>query len=462
MDERQQRRKGLIENLNQIPGGLQNARLGLSAGRFLVSQGARAAGAAITSQTLLPIIIAVVLIILFTFLIVGFGGGGGGVPGAGTTTTSPTGQPPPGGGGSTISSCTFTRAGVANSIKSSTLLVWINDAANKAGVPPSILASVAMHENPNFVMNTEDTDGAIKTNTYCIKGSYFCEKNGKRINHDECLAIDKYGACGDDPCTQEDLDSGAQNAQAVGLMQLIDVYNQGSDLCSITESLSLAANKLKNDGISMNPTLADVSNAIYRYYNQCAYGSYSYCNEVWDDYNNCKSFIAVSPGVGALQPAINLIYGLVNGITNFCGGSLNSSNFGCLNSIVPPLIENVKNELLTSVFRNNYLQCVGFVQAIITGLTGQPLDKNVDAVNFARYIPSGYNFIYKEDGAPQAGDLPIWNSLQNPYGHIAYVTKVYNDTSFEVAEGNYDRKGGIRLRDKAVDDYGLLGWLRKL
>ena len=107
-----------------------------------------------------------------------------------------------------------------------------------------------------------------------------------------------------------------------------------------------------------------------------------------------------------------------------------------------------------------YLQCVGFVQAVIAGITGQPLNNGGNAIEFASKVPSGYTYIDKSNGIPQEGDLPIWD--HGVFGHIAYITKVYSNTVFEVAEGNYDYKGGVRLRDKSIDDYGLLGWLRKL
>ncbi|MFH1832798.1 MAG: CHAP domain-containing protein [Candidatus Levyibacteriota bacterium] len=455
MDERQQENKGQ----NRLPAPVK---------RQILIQGAKAAGTALFN----PVILAIVLIIIFTFIIIFALGGGGGIPGGVPGGPSTTPQAP--GGGSVASSCTFTRAGAVNSIKSSILIGWINDAANKAGIPASILASVAMHENPNFAKDTTDNNDAIKNNYYCVKGMVFCVIGGERVKHDECLKINKDGYCGRDPCTDEDKANGGVNAQAVGLMQFIDIFNQGVDLCDINQSLALAANKLRADGISSNPTMADVSTAIFKYHNSCTYDGYRYCNEVWDDYQNCKSLVAVNPGAGnILQPATDFVYGLINSITNSCGGTLKISNYGCLDFITPPLLQNVKDQLSASVFNNTYLQCVGFVQAVIAGLTGQPLNKNINAVDYAWNVPTGYQYIDKANGFIASGDIPIWKTTPyNSYGHIAYVTKVYNNDAFEVAEGNWNATfdseqrqiygGGVRLKDKNMNDYGLTGWLRKL
>ncbi|MDO8619535.1 MAG: hypothetical protein Q7R49_06385 [Candidatus Daviesbacteria bacterium] len=189
-----------------------------------------------------------------------------------------------------LNSCKFTRTGTSLPIKSSILLGWISNAAANAGIPAPVLASVAMHENPNFAITALDTDDAIQNNQFCNKGKIFCEKNGQ-VLHTQANT----GQSGDaDPCTPEEIASGARTAQAVGLMQLLDIYNPGVDLCSITENLTAAAGKLKVAGLTTQPTQDQINSAIKAYYNSCDYGNYSYCNEVWQDLQSCKVSLALS------------------------------------------------------------------------------------------------------------------------------------------------------------------------
>lgn len=228
-----------------------------------------------------------ILVLLFMFpliFIVGF------TPGVSTPGTS--GTPPTTGGGTTgripvggvssIGGCKFTRAGTAYDIRSTVLQGWITQAANSAGISPAVLASVVMHESPDFVANATDEHDGIRTNQYCVKGKIFCEKSG-RVLHS------KANQGQDDPCTPEEIAGGARNAQAVGLGQNLDIYNPGRDLCSITESLALSADKLKKSGMTTNPDQAQVNKAINSYFNSCTYGRYSYCDEVWKDVQNCQA-----------------------------------------------------------------------------------------------------------------------------------------------------------------------------
>lgn len=221
----------------------------------------------------------------------------------GITGTTPIGETSPIPIGTDISSCKFTRAGSSLPIKSSILLGWINNTAIATGIPSQILASVAMHENPDFVANADNNHDAIKSNQLCNKGTIFCEKNGQVLHSktDE-----------DDPCTTDEIVDGAKTAQAVGLMQLLDIYNQGKgDLCSITNNLAIAAAKLKADGITSQPTQDQVNKAINSYYNSCTYGSYSYCNEVWQDIQNCQQTTTPPPPAnGDLKQAINDEFGI--------------------------------------------------------------------------------------------------------------------------------------------------------
>lgn len=189
------------------------------------------------------------------------------------------------GGGATSSDdysvCQYTRAGASRSIGSTILAGWIRDAAIKEGIPPAILASVAMHENPDFTANAKNDHDAIVADRMCNKSPSFCVLRG------QVLHTKAYSTGENDPCTGAELEQGAQTAQAVGLMQFLDIYNPGQDLCSITTSLGLAAAKLKGSGIGDNPSEAEVNKAIKEYHASCYYNSYNYCQEVYEDFKNC-------------------------------------------------------------------------------------------------------------------------------------------------------------------------------
>lgn len=212
--------------------------------------------------------------------------------------------PPPGGGEATkpatdISNCKFTRSGSPKLIESSNLAGWISGAAVTSGVPAPVLASIAMHESENFVANADDNHDAIKFNNYCQEGSPFCEKSGQFF-HD--------GACSD-----QEIAEGARSAKAIGLMQIVDIFNPGRNLCSITESLTIAAEKLKSNGLTTQPTQDQVTTAINRYYNSCTYGSYSYCNEVWQDLQNCQAPAAPGAGTGVISCPVTGTAEITNG-----------------------------------------------------------------------------------------------------------------------------------------------------
>ncbi|MCL4418989.1 hypothetical protein M1146_02680 [Patescibacteria group bacterium] len=305
MDQRQ-RRKGVVDNLNSAINTAQNIQRATKIGRAVTG----AAEIASTSQIWIPaaIVIAVILIIVFIILL---GGGTGAALELGK-------QPNPGGPGSgsgngNISSCRFTRSGTQSPIKSSILTGWITDAANKASIPPAVLSSVAMHENPGFLMSVDNNDTRISSNQFCNEGSIFCEQSGKKLY--------------DGSCSPSDLATGARDARAVGLMQIIDVYHPGENLCSITQSLAIAAEKLKTDGVSSQPTRDDINRAINAYHGSCNYGSYSYCDEVWQDYQNCQASPITTSGIlgWAGQITNNLQIGSDGGLNRMTTSITNNS-----------------------------------------------------------------------------------------------------------------------------------------
>lgn len=254
--------------------------------------------------------------LVFAISILGFMVLVGGLTAFAPSPTPGSAAPLPNPTGTDISSCKFTRAGNSLPLKSSIFIGWINNAAAAAGVPPQVLASVAMHENPGFTANADNNHDAIKSNQLCNKGTIFCEKNGRVLHSIEGQ---------NDPCTTTEIANGARTAQAVGLMQLLDIYNQGKDLCSITENLAIAAAKLKADGITSQPTQDQVNTAISSYYGgTCAYGSFSYCNEVWQDLQNCQAIAGAPVPPGPIGFSLSCPLG--NNFTVTCGTAVNPVN----------------------------------------------------------------------------------------------------------------------------------------
>ena len=79
---------------------------------------------------------------------------------------------------------------------------------------------------------------------------------------------------------------------------------------------------------------------------------------------------------------------------------------------------------------------------------------------FSTNVPTGYVFIHKNNGVPiKVNDIPIWD--YDTYGHIAYVTRVYDATQFQVAEANWGCSGCARVNVKYMAEPHLIGWLRK-
>ncbi|MDD5415449.1 MAG: CHAP domain-containing protein [Candidatus Daviesbacteria bacterium] len=355
-------------------------------------------------------------------------------------------------GGGDISSCKFTRSGNSQLIKSSILSGWISGVAASAGIPPAALASIAMHENPNFTTNADNNHDAITSNQFCNKGVMFCEDGQGHVLHTK--ADDGIN----DPCTPAEIATGNRTAQAVGLMQILDIYNPGKDLCSITENLAIAAAKLKASGMTVQPTQDQVNASISGYYNGCTYGNYNYCNEVWQDLQNCQ----VQPGIPPVGGdfASQLVDKIKKSLA--CNGFVTIFNHDACIASIQPIPQLSAQAIHNSVFNvtGNVLQCVGFAQAIATDLIGT----TGNAINYISNNIPGYRFIIRENNQIQVGDLPVWSATTDRrYGHIAYVTSVQNNGTFQVAEANFCPQdcGKVDLRIDSVNDDQIVGWLRK-
>lgn len=158
------------------------------------------------------------------------------------------------------------------------------------------------------------------------------------------------------------------------------------------------------------------------------------------------------------------IAGLVEEIRRYCtNGIVTNSNLACvdginINQARKPV---VVSELKLSALGFRFLQCVGFVRAATALLFGAPLNNGGNAIDYATNIPDGFALIENFPGIKiKAEDIPIWN--YDTYGHIAYVTKVFDSNTFQVAEANLGSPGLVRLYITTKDNPKLVGWLRKI
>lgn len=126
----------------------------------------------------------------------------------------------------------------------------------------------------------------------------------------------------------------------------------------------------------------------------------------------------------------------------------------CVGSI-KPIPELTETELTFSANTYTFLQCVGFVQAVVGGITGNTFDR----IPSAKFYQNWKSFISKDaKDIIRIGDLAVWN--KNPDGHVAYVVKVYDKKTFEVAEANWGPLGQVGFRDVKADELNFVGWVR--
>jgi len=144
-------------------------------------------------------------------------------------------------------------------------------------------------------------------------------------------------------------------------------------------------------------------------------------------------------------------------------GRVDTTNFFCVESIIPPLPQTVIDVLHISTFNNTYLQCVGFVKGADLIASGSTFSEVTNPKSYIDNPPVGYRYIINNNDLTnlQSGDLVLWDWYNN--GHIAYVTRVDTGAdAFTVAEGNWDGYGVVQMRTDYLDQVYLRGWLRKI
>lgn len=298
--------------------GLRMANQGLGAmgnitkpGRRGGAGGPKAPGFSSGKKTAL-IFTALFLLIIIT----GFTGG--------FNVTTPTGQAAPlptTPVQTNLSSCKFTRDGLATPIASSRLISLFAEAAAKTGVPAAALATLAMHESSVFTSTAKDNHDAFgNSNITAATGcTHFgltgigASKTGalglmqvqppKKIHDviaaatagmkDAIPAFDSVGAYS--------ADGVERGAKFVG--KTADILTL-QDFCDVRTSIYLGAGVLISKNGGKPPTTdGEVNKSVCAYYGSCVYDKegvvYNYGNEAQQDFENCKpasgpSIIAVT------------------------------------------------------------------------------------------------------------------------------------------------------------------------
>lgn len=153
---------------------------------------------------------------------------------------------------------------------------------------------------------------------------------------------------------------------------------------------------------------------------------------------------------------------LVQTIVTSCGNHVTANNYTCAQNAVTflPNAAGAYGYIKSSSTNNDYLQCVGFVQAVLTGLNME-LSVYQNAYLYSINIPAGWQLLSRGVKI-LPGDLLVTNDNDRSAGHIAVVVRVYDDTHIQLAEANIDMRGRVGLRNTVTSEIGVKGgFLRK-
>ncbi|GEM_PF-4515699 len=242
---------------------------------------------------------------------------------------------------SNLSSCQFTRSGVSNPIRSSTLASFFTEVEAKTGVPAAALASLAMHETASFVVGADNNHDGFGSNITSTAGcAHFATSPTGALGlmqiqppkhiHDILAAS---GAI-------RSFESvGAYSADGVGRGAGFIGKTPGTltlqDFCDIKTSIYLGAGVLISKNGGKPPTTGvEINKSVCGYYGSCVYGQHNYGDEAQKDFENCKPTAGASPappgpvGVSLTCP--------LDGSTNItCGTAANPASTGCGHGVPP-------------------------------------------------------------------------------------------------------------------------------
>lgn len=141
-------------------------------------------------------------------------------------------------------------------------------------------------------------------------------------------------------------------------------------------------------------------------------------------------------------------------------GRVTANNSGCVDGTI-------SSSLAVSKWKQSandyfYLQCVGFVYGMEGAVGGKNMYCSGNAKDFLSTCPATGQYITIQNtgstSTMKVGDAVVWTG--GTWGHIAFVSKIYDSKTFQVAEANYDGAGSVRISNVTVDSPGLGGWLR--
>lgn len=183
------------------------------------------------------------------------------------------------------------------------------------------------------------------------------------------------------------------------------------------------------------------------------------------------------PPAGSLTTEDSL-YGrnLLNALRAACGNTINGH---CDPNAQPPCLDRVvappggswpaaKGEILNGIRstctgpNNSPLQCIAWTSAVSRALGGSTHLGAGNARDKCSSVPAGYQVIRVTSGsrpAPQAGDFVVKTNL--PFGHIAFITAIIDNNTFEVAEANGRGVGDFRISNFTTDDPNIGCYLRR-
>ena len=68
-------------------------------------------------------------------------------------------------------------------------------------------------------------------------------------------------------------------------------------------------------------------------------------------------------------------------------------------------------------------------------------------------IKAGYYSDKNSGYTPQVGDIAVWTKSDNAHGHVGIISKINNDGSFEVIEGNSSNRVKKNIRTRNSQDF---------
>lgn len=405
-----------------------------------------------------PIVLSVLGVILFLALVIVITGGGVGTIGdIGTgTTPAPASTAPI---ASELTQCLFYDRGRSIRIGNPQVSTFIQNISKKVGVPAPIIMAILRREHAffsdtrpeTFQSDYDATLGGLDpilnqraTGVMQVMPSTF---SGVFRTFREELGT-KFGK------VEKSLDTSPHTFQEEG-----SVFR----IASIRDSIiagTYELRRLKNAAYRELPwdDPEVVRGVAARYHGgegnpNC---SLNYCDDVLTSVVECRPSTFAS--VIQLYESLN---------TNpECRSGITRANFPTCVAPVPPTLHRVNEiigEIQTSVINHTYLQCVGFVQAVIPLVDYPRLGNPPNPRAIVQNPPTDYIFIEKGSGAIiSPGDIPIWYSSER--GHIGFVVNVSPNGNFQVIDANWCTQedcGKVQFRQDGLSTQTLVGWLRK-